>query len=464
MKKGLLAILIVFIIGFFSVLIFNREDTNAQSTSPSQQSSCESSSDPVDPASSPNEAVPESILPEDLASNPIHFVSSQQKGVSESGYYYTQQRADGPINIHYLDCNSASSIVLCSRPECSHNDESCRSWIASSSNVPHILSCGEQLILVYPGSPASASQNPSDAAARIDKMSADGSDVKTLHSFDSHYTLKTDFALSEHLLFYSAMYYPDLDSGEAHLVLEALNLETGETYRIHDFDSEAYFFIGAAGGNLYFKGIEGASASNSNPLDAQTHTIWRISASTGKREQVFSYKGDEYSMLLQDDALFYAIGQDRSIHKIDGENGEDSTLDVSAYLTQFLSEAAPNATNALFYPQFILGGKNLIVQVDTLGEDVSDTKNFLLNIDLSESSVTPISLTTDQGGGTIPLQVSAILDGTLVTVPRYNTQNVTVPASDGTMMTYTDFRPQYTLLSFDSYLNSKADYRIVQEK
>lgn len=455
MKKIFLAVVILLVIGLLAVVIFKRPNSDVPDSSDSLSSSTSDTASSSEPAA-------EMILPAGFASEPIHFVSMQQKGVSESGYYYTLQQADGSINIHYLDRDSASSIVLCNRPECTHKDESCRSWVQSVYNVPRILPCGDRLILIYPGS-SSASEKASDAA-RIDVMSADGSDVKTLHTFDSHYTLKTDFALSDHLLFYSAVYYPDLNSSKSHLILEALNLETGETYRIHDFDSETYFFIGAFGNNLYVKGIEGASANTSNPLDAQTHTIWRVCASSGERELVFSYKGNEYSVLLQEDSLFYAFRLDRTVHKINGETGEDSTLDVSAALNEFLSTAAPNATRVLFYPQFILEDKNLIVQADTLGEEVSDTKSLLFNIDISQNTVTPITLKTDLGSDIVPLQVKAVLNDSLLVVPRYSQQNVTIPAPDGTMMSYTDSLPHYALISFNDYLGSNANYQMIQNR
>lgn len=67
---------------------------------------------------------------------------------TSDGYYYTLLREDGNLNIHYLDYSTYSDIILCNSPNCTHEDESCGSFIHSNGLVPSLAVVGDRLLVV----------------------------------------------------------------------------------------------------------------------------------------------------------------------------------------------------------------------------------------------------------------------------------------------------------------------------
>lgn len=96
-----------------------------------------------------------------------------------NGYYYTVLRPDGNLNIHYLDYATHSDIILCSRPNCTHDDESCSSFIQSNSLVPSLAVVGDRLLIV--GGGIGVSDPEEGDLPYIEVMQLDGNDRKRVY-------------------------------------------------------------------------------------------------------------------------------------------------------------------------------------------------------------------------------------------------------------------------------------------
>ena len=84
------------------------------------------------------------------------------------------------VRIHYLDYATHSDIILCSRPICTHDDESCSSFIQSNSLVPSLAVVGDRLRIV--GGGIGVSDPEEGDLPYIEVMQLDGNDRKRVYT------------------------------------------------------------------------------------------------------------------------------------------------------------------------------------------------------------------------------------------------------------------------------------------
>ena len=56
----------------------------------------------------------------------------------EDGMYYIRPRSDGSANLAYIDFASRTGVPLCSRPECTHSDETCTAYLGGRGGDPYL--------------------------------------------------------------------------------------------------------------------------------------------------------------------------------------------------------------------------------------------------------------------------------------------------------------------------------------
>ena len=118
--------------------------------------------------------------------------SSYGSGSGE-GFYELIARQDGSANLRYIDYASAREIYLCAAPNCTHDNESCPSWLADPACSPLVV--GDRLLLFYP-SPSTMAGRP----MQILKAGLDGSDRQTLIEFDASESCRSLVSANDHLL------------------------------------------------------------------------------------------------------------------------------------------------------------------------------------------------------------------------------------------------------------------------
>ena len=112
---------------------------------------------------------------------------------SDEGFYELIARQDGSANLRYIDYASAREIYLCAAPNCTHDNESCPSWLADPACTPLVV--GDRLLLFYPYPSATAGR-----PMQILKAGLDGSDRQTLIEFDASESCRSLVSANDHLL------------------------------------------------------------------------------------------------------------------------------------------------------------------------------------------------------------------------------------------------------------------------
>lgn len=174
---------------------------------------------------------------------------------SKDGYYYMRQREDGSFNIHYVDYESYSEIVLCNRPECTHADESCSAWRPYGGSAAGAIPIGNSLYPIFYGSVQEGdfARYGDLAKVRIEKSEKDGSGTKQLLALEAHQTLEGGIAADGNTLYMTVQTVEQEKQSEHTRVtreIYAVNLQDGTVQKSETMEQTDLQIIGAAGRKL----------------------------------------------------------------------------------------------------------------------------------------------------------------------------------------------------------------------
>ena len=173
----------------------------------------------------------------------------------ENGYYYMSQRTDGSFNIRYVDYASRSEVVLCNRPECTHDNESCTAWRPYGGSEAGAIPIGDALYTIFYGSAQEGdfARYGDLAKMRIEKSEKDGSGTKRLMALEPHQTLEGGIAADGNTLYMTVQTVEQTEQGEEIRVtreIYAVNLQDGTVQKSEAMQQADLHIVGAAGRSL----------------------------------------------------------------------------------------------------------------------------------------------------------------------------------------------------------------------
>ena len=170
------------------------------------------------------------------------------------GYYYTVLRPDGNLNIHYLDYASHSDIILCSSPNCTHDNESCSSFIHSNSLVPSLAVVGDRLLIV--GGGIGVSDPEEGDLPYIEVIKLDGNDRKRVYQANA----SSEFGalVCDDQNFYTVERITKIQDDIPILTqhIAQIDLNTGEKTVLSDMGTNIVYLCDATGNTIYYYSIE----------------------------------------------------------------------------------------------------------------------------------------------------------------------------------------------------------------
>lgn len=176
-------------------------------------------------------------------------------GVSTSqGYYYTTLRPDGNLNIHYLDYSSHTDITLCNNPSCTHNDESCNSFIHSNGLIPGLAVVDQKLLIV--GGGINISNPTAEDLPYIDTMDLNGSNRKRIYLANASSELGALICDDKNFYTIERTLENQTESPTLSQSLIRIDLKTGEKTFLTDMGENIVYPCSASGETLYYYSIE----------------------------------------------------------------------------------------------------------------------------------------------------------------------------------------------------------------
>lgn len=381
------------------------------------------------------------------------YLSPYMQSVTADGYYYIENRVDTGANIKYLDFNSQQSIVLCSSPECAHNSESCRGWIGNVYNTSQIISAANQLLLVYPGNAQNYEMDPKTMFAHIDTIKLDGSDRKTIASYESNFMFTNFFAIDGDTLYYQLDAYGLEDKNSKTTCLESLNLATGQRNTIKAGLSDRTFFMGASGNALFLKEIippESVTDARS-AYQNQKHRISKLSLTTGEESEILSWLQDDLQEIFVENTLL-CVTKEYAVNRF---NLTDATQEALFSSNQALQETAQAlGQNTKIQPLF-LSEANLVCKMTSVGENPMDTKDALIALNLQAQTIQTIQSPTVNEPQDKPLSICAVTKDKLVLITDYTEVQTSFVAEDGTVYPVSLPQPNFVVIPAQEFFAEK---------
>lgn len=393
---------------------------------------------------------------ENITAEELRFHAAAEGALTCTGYYEIIVRADGSGNIYYTDFDSLRKIVLCSRPECRHDDETCSGYLPCAANIPEIMAVSDFLILAYSGNPYFAELGD-DALARIEIRGLNGENARTICKFDANVQLDFNFACSESKLFVFETTIGPGNSAPAKEVLQ-IDLSTGETKVLARFDcrsGENCYFVGAAEGKLFFKKSRVAEALLGGQSDGMLSTaditkallfeLFTIDPGSGETTAIRSWRSGETLQKIVGNSCFFI--NPGSVDRFD-LNTHALKRVVSGQ--EFLS---PDSAEQVYFAD-----PYLVYSIHYPAGDPSDAviKRFICNVETLELHES--ALTTSFRGIPDPVPILAL-------TPQYLLVGCSieeVPASEKAAYISSTKRT-YAMLDWEAFVQDRADYAVISE-
>lgn len=196
----------------------------------------------------------------------------------KDGYYYMSQRADGSFNIRYVDYASRSEIVLCNRPECTHDNESCTAWRPYGGSEAGAIPIGDGLYTIFYGSGQEGdfARYGDLAKMRIEKSAQDGSGTKELIALEPRQTLEGGIAADSNTLYMTVQTVEQEEQGDqtrATREIYAVHLQDGTVQKSKTMEQTDLQIIGAADRKLLLRYYDVAEQLSQTTIEYMVYDV-----------------------------------------------------------------------------------------------------------------------------------------------------------------------------------------------
>lgn len=357
---------------------------------------CESTSSSSDGQG--QEALPQSV--ETAKVELIRTQSSHGNGMGNgAGYYSLLFNEDTTSNIVYSDYSSQEQIYLCNRPECTHNDETCTSWLGVLYGGGNVFLLESKLLIIQWGSYSYVEEKGEIALPTIFTADLDGTNRKVCARLKATEQIEGGLAVSDNDLYFIKNILVVEKGSDTACVLTRLNLETGEETEIKEF-SENAFLQGSFDHDLVIKTLSTLQldeiSEEEDWTDAINNTQNKIMVLDlqGNAIREITWQHEDYISQCFDDALYRIDLKTKELIRTSLATGETDKICTVAF------EIIPNSTTIHQKLE-----NYLIIEVIDLGDspDQKQTDRFAVNCSTGETS--PLTLKMQERGRMMPIEV-----------------------------------------------------------
>lgn len=170
---------------------------------------------------------------------------------TDNGFYEIAYTGETSVNILYTDFESKTRVFLCNRPECTHDTESCTSWIGDYTGGASLFSDGAYIYVLIWGNSTEYNQNETNCA-RILQIDLNGENRREIYRFKATDSVVGAFVSdSENLYFMMQRMNPSWSGYE--LCLVKLNTTTKELTPLETYKTGDVWIYGVSKENIIMK-------------------------------------------------------------------------------------------------------------------------------------------------------------------------------------------------------------------
>lgn len=361
------------------------------------------------------------------------------------GYYELASIFPSSNNIIYTDYATNKQLFLCARPECTHDNETCLSYIdLSKGNLPGLIYTNNKLLVITPAS-INNSYVPS-----IVVMNPDGSERKTLIEFKANQNIGTGQFLADAENLYFIM--EDIkNDGSYTSQLCSVNLTTGKLTTIVDTAPREYLYDGYED-TIYLKILTDGQAPERDLFETEdeyqeallktkVHQIVSLNINNPKTRTTLDEWQHESLWGRMIDGVFYY------------HDASNDTINMRNYITNETETVQNTTGNAMimFDAREIIDGKLVFNAVDSISDDSLVLSYY---VDFNAGTVKPISLMNNWNR---PIYICGEYDGRLY-VQYEVVEESYMGEFDGVMTEYNVVTLRLGHLTIEDYFNSTPNY------
>lgn len=362
-----------------------------------------------------------------------------KRAKTNDGLYFVELRNDDSngSNLLYLDYATRQAIVVCEKPDCLHNDETCTAFFPYRYGAANSCVVGNYLYIIFSGS---EKENILPALYRIDLNGQNRTQLATLPSeFDYNNPVATD---GEKLHTVCNRIEAE-ENGRIRTFtnLISLSLQDGALQTLREWDCDAYLW-----------GAEGSTLSVMLPVDAKEASVSfniELISLNGELLATQSFQNITPRYYVTENTIYWYSLEDGSIYARRLDSSEEQQIATGL----LFPDADDVALRNVYYPYIFLEHFTL----DTGGKYHYEVYN-VENGELHEVDLFLFETPTDNK--LIPVY-DKIGDFLLVANHEIFTET-TGFTSDGQAVTGEAMELAQAFISIEDFLNSRPSYEEVK--
>jgi len=358
---------------------------------------------------------------------------------TEQGYYRSDIYFVGGANISYIDYQTKADVFLCSSPNCSHRDETCKSFypFEGTTQLSGVQVVGEHLLAIQ----AVVSEW---AVPHIDMLSLDGTFERLLVEFDANHRLPGEmensyFTDGAYLYFVLADVDPNTTQHVQSIV--SVSLEDGTVKTLYTPANGALFLAVCGGYNRTLVYRETMIQEGEDTID----NYWEIDIDSGLTTKLPYDSFEEHGIEVRGENLYEMnfSGCNITIHNL--LTGEEKHANFSPLNEEIVAKYGDNVLSSVAPLPFTTDA--CVVRYAIL-DPQSETTHVEHVLDMKTGEVVPFTLFKKFNDNI--MQVVAQLSGKLLIQEDW----IPIEMQGQSNEPYEIYLPKFRLLEQEEYLRS----------
>ena len=392
-------------------------------------------------ASAPFPAQPDTSGAEnEAAAGSLTLVTGQyganNEAAGKDGFYKLCPIPGGGANLLYVDYASRSMIVLCSRPDCLHRDESCPAWFSVRAGGIFMDAAQDTLFCIEVADPDAHRPDT------IWQMEPDGANRRLFYQCAAHESIADAIASDAGALYFTVS-SANIATASAEKVLLRADLQTGETRALQALGSSEWL-SGVCGDRLILLSFQ----------EDGTARYMAYAPSDGTQTELYRYQYDfdrpDSKRVCCNDGFFYIFSP----------TGDDTAqllkLNITSGDTAVLCEGFPWYGAEFAFIQGFYDDHLIIDISDVRANDPAKVHHYRYFIDCNTGVYTECSLTYAEGFYFVT--IAAETPDAFVVSKGIQSIPILITGTGGDVYESSLELTEYALLSKPDYWNSVPNY------
>ncbi len=387
--------------------------------------------------SAPQSGAPKAESPQPLALLHDADETAEKIAYTEDGRYYFGERHDQSFgnNLLYMDYKTRQSVVVCEKPDCLHNDETCSAFFPKDTGPTSSCVINGSLYILFSGS-----QTEVPCLIRMD---LNGRNRTRVCDFPSDFSFSSPLATDGASLYTLIKHAEIGEKSEVHTTskLISISLEDGSTAVLHEWDCDAHLW-GAENQFLY---IMVPQHSDGFSFDFEVQQIDAGGALSGTQP----YQGIAPFYRVANNTIYW-YDQDKTALYSRSLNSSQAEVLAEVALPEKASASIPCVLQPyLFLEVFVpgdVGGKYYYKVYDMEQKAFHEVRLYLFETETDNKLI----------------RVSDLIGDSFLVKNREQATTVTGITSDGQVVAFDSFELTDAFISIDDFLNSRPSYEEVK--